>query len=63
MQSSLLYMRNFVKTLRAHWFGTTHNFTHKGVSNGILEGINSKIQLAKRRAHGFGNIDNFTDTA
>ena len=63
MQSSLLYMRNFVKTLRAHWFGITTNFTHKGVSNGILEGINSKIQLAKRRARGFGNIDNFIDMA
>ncbi|HED06000.1 MAG TPA: ISL3 family transposase, partial [Ignavibacteria bacterium] len=28
-------------------------------NNGILEGINSKIQLAKRRASGFRNIDNF----
>jgi len=26
---------------------------------GILEGINSKIQLAKRRARGFRNIKNF----
>ncbi|MCI7069921.1 MAG: transposase, partial [Bacteroides pyogenes] len=24
-----------------------------------LEGINSKIQLAKRRARGYSNVDNF----
>jgi len=29
------------------------------ITNGILEGINSKIQLAKRRASGYRNINNF----
>jgi hypothetical protein len=28
-------------------------------SNGILEGINNKVQLAKRRARGFRNLGNF----
>ena len=29
------------------------------INNGILEGLNSKIQLAKRRARGYRNINNF----
>jgi transposase len=29
------------------------------ISNGILEGINSKIQLAKKRARGYRNTANF----
>jgi len=37
--------------------GTVNYFDIK-LTNGILEGINSKIQLAKRRARGFRNIKN-----
>ncbi|HCJ51847.1 MAG TPA: ISL3 family transposase, partial [Gallionella sp.] len=29
------------------------------ITNGILEGINSKVQLAKRRARGYRNTGNF----
>jgi transposase len=29
------------------------------ITNGVLEGINSKIQLAKRKARGFRNVGNF----
>ncbi|MCX8492143.1 MAG: transposase, partial [Cyclobacteriaceae bacterium] len=29
------------------------------IANGVLEGINNKIQLAKRRARGYRNIQNF----
>ncbi len=29
------------------------------ITNGILEGLNCKIQLAKRRARGYRNIENF----
>ena len=29
------------------------------ISNGVLEGINSKVQLAKKRARGYRNTDNF----
>jgi len=35
------------------------NYFDTKLTNGILEGINSKIQLAKRRARGFRNIKNF----
>ncbi len=45
-------------TIKSHWSGIV-NFIKSKLNNGILEGINSKIQLAKRRARGFRNIDNF----
>ena len=34
-------------------------FADMAQTNGILEGINSKIQLAKRRARGYRNIKNY----
>ena len=45
-------------TLLAHWSGII-NYANSGLNNGILEGINSKIQLAKKRARGYRNIKNF----
>lgn len=48
----------FVNLIKAHWFGIVNYFDSK-LTNGILEGINSKIQLAKRRARGFKSISNF----
>jgi len=48
----------FVNTLKSHWTGIV-NYIESNLSNGILEGINSKIQLAKRRARGYRNTDNF----
>lgn len=50
--------RKFVNTLKAHWTGITAYFDKK-ITNGVLEGINSKIQLAKRRARGYRNPKNF----
>ncbi|MFT5778199.1 MAG: transposase, partial [Crocinitomicaceae bacterium] len=35
------------------------NYTKSKINNGILEGINSKVQLAKKRARGYRNINNF----
>ncbi|MGB4664797.1 MAG: transposase, partial [Bacteroidales bacterium] len=29
------------------------------ITTGVIEGINNKIQLAKRRARGYRNINNF----
>ncbi len=48
----------FVKTIKAHKTGIL-NYIGSKISNGILEGINSKIQLAKRRARGYRDIENF----
>ena len=46
------------KTIQAHWTGIV-NYAKSRLNNGILEGINSKIQLAKKRARGYTNITNF----
>ena len=49
---------DFVKTIRAHKAGIL-NYIGSKISNGILEGINCKIQLAKRRARGYRDIQNY----
>lgn len=45
----------FARTVKAHWSGIVH-YVESRLSNGILEGINNKVQLAKRRARGYRNI-------
>ena len=47
-----------VKMIKAHWSGII-NYMKSRITNGILEGINSKIQLMKKRARGYRNIGNF----
>ena len=49
---------DFAKTVKSHWSGIVH-FVESRITNGILEGINNKVQLAKRRARGFRNLGNF----
>jgi transposase len=56
--SGIFPFRKFINTVRTHWSGIVNWYDDK-ISNGILEGINSKIQLAKKRARGFRNIENF----
>jgi transposase len=46
------------RTIKNHWTGIV-NYIKSKISNGILEGINSKVQLAKKRARGYRNIKNF----
>ncbi len=46
------------KTIKAHWSGII-NYIKSRINNGILEGLNSKIQLAKKRARGYANTNNF----
>ncbi|WP_442856536.1 ISL3 family transposase [Formosa sp. Hel1_33_131] len=38
-----------VKTIKVHWSGII-NYIESKINNGILEDLNSKIQLAKKRA-------------
>ena len=47
-----------VSLIKAHWFGIVNYFESK-LTDGMLEGINSKIQPAKKRARGFRNIYNY----
>lgn len=56
--SGIFPFRNAAKTIKAHWSGIL-NYIESRVNNGILEGLNSKIQLAKKRARGYQNINNF----
>lgn len=52
---------SFIKasnTIKAHWSGVI-NYIESKINNGILEGLNSKIQLAKKRARGYRNTTNF----
>ncbi len=48
----------FAKTVKSHLSGII-NFVETKITNAILESINSKIQMAKRRARGYRNTDNF----
>jgi transposase len=47
----------FIKTLIGHWYGIM-NYIESRLTNGLLEGINHKVQLAKRRARGYRNVNN-----
>ena len=57
-ESKIFPMLKFGRTVKYHWSGIVNYIEHR-LSNGILEGINSKIQLAKRRARGYANKKNF----
>ena len=44
--------------LEDYWLGVTRGH-HSRVSNGLLEGLNSLIQAAKRRARGYRTARNY----
>jgi transposase len=48
----------FAEMLEAHWSGVIR-WHHSRVSNGLLEGLNSLIQAAKRRARGYRSARNY----
>jgi transposase len=48
----------FAVMLEDHWLGVTR-WHHSRVSNGLLEGLNSLIQAAKRRARGYRTNRNY----
>jgi transposase len=52
----------FAKTVKAHWSGIVR-FFDSHLTNGVLEGMNHKIQLAKRRARGYRNTQNLINIA
>jgi transposase len=56
-ESKILPMMKFAAMIKGHWTGII-NYVQAKISNGILESINSKIQLAKRRARGYRNEQN-----
>jgi len=48
----------FAEMLEEYWLGVTR-WHHSRVSNGLLEGLNSLIQAAKRRARGYRSARNY----
>lgn len=48
----------FRKTL-ANWDDRIANYFHQRTTSGIVEGINNKLKLIKRRAFGFRNFEHF----
>lgn len=56
--AGLAPFKKFANTVKAHWTGVV-NFCETEINNGILEGLNCKIQLAKRRARGYRLTKNF----
>ncbi|MDR2764005.1 MAG: transposase, partial [Tannerella sp.] len=58
LDAAIIPFTKFVNMVKAHWSGITAYFD-SCLTNGILEGINAKIQLAKRRARGFRNTKKF----
>lgn len=46
------------KTIKNHWDGVL-NYFDSGITNGILEGINSIVQLLKKNARGYRNTQYF----
>lgn len=58
-KSDLPPVMKLVKTLKSHIFGIKAYFESGKVTNGVLEGLNSKVQLAKGRARGFRCVENF----
>ena len=59
LESGIQQFVKFARMIQSHWKGIAAYFDLGRITNGVLEGLNSKIQLAKRRARGFRNIDNF----
>ena len=51
-------LHEFADTLEAHWDGVLR-WHHSRVNNGLLEGLNSLIQAAKRRARGYRSTRNY----
>jgi transposase len=58
VRSRLDPIKAFAKMLKEHWNGIVHWFK-SGLTNGILEGLNSLVQAAKARARGYRSVHNF----
>lgn len=57
IRSRLPAIVSVAKTVKRHWQGIV-NWFWSGISNGLLEGINSLIQAAKARARGYRSTRN-----
>ena len=58
IRSRLAPMVHLARTVQRHWHGILQ-YVASGVNNGVVEGINSKIQLARSRARGYRSVRNY----
>lgn len=56
--SGLSSLGKFVSTLR-RWWDAFLNYFHDHLTSGIVEGLNNKLKLIKRRAFGYRNFEHF----
>ena len=57
-RSRLEPVREFARTVKNNWAGII-NYFDTNLTNGVLEGMNSIVQLARNRARGYRNVDTF----
>jgi transposase len=58
-KSQLEPLMQVADMIMRHWDGVLRWFQSR-INNGVLEGINSIIQAAKRKARGYRSVENFT---
>lgn len=58
-KSTLAPFRRVANFFQTHLFGIRTYFEKAAITNGLLEALNAKVQLAKRRARGFANVESF----
>ncbi|MEM9885556.1 MAG: transposase, partial [Bacteroidota bacterium] len=58
MQKQNKYLDKFIKTF-SNWYEYILNYFDGKWSNGIVEGINNRIKMMKRRAFGYRNFQAF----
>ena len=56
-KSSIVFTKS-CQTIR-NWFGEIISYFERRTTNGVVEGINNKLKLIKRRGYGFRNFRNF----
>jgi len=55
--ASVIY-RESASMIKSHLEGICNYFEHR-TTNGVAEGINTKVKLIKRQGYGFSNFENF----
>lgn len=57
-ESENIEFKRVVKTIKQYWYGIRNYFKHK-VTNAGSEGFNTKINIIRRKAYGFWDLDYF----
>lgn len=55
-------IKKLCATLKRHWDGILEYYRH-GTTSAVMEGLNSRLQLARKRARGYRNWKNFRTIA